>query len=168
MTPGKHGYVPEYACNAEYNYNPSFPAAVIVATGFGFLLVAHIWQAIHYKKFKLCWPLLVGVSWEFASFLTRTLGSLNQQSGTLATISQILVLVAPIWVNAFVYMVMGRLVYMFVDSKKIWGVKSVSLTKYFVWLDVASFLMQGESPQNIAPTAGQEQTGLTPPQLAAD
>jgi len=105
VTPGKNGYVPEYACNSNYNYDPSFAAAIIYAIAFGFTTTAHFYQAFLYKKFKLCWVLLMGCIWEFASFSIRAAGTRNQQSVPLAFVSQILVLLAPMWVNAFVYMV---------------------------------------------------------------
>lgn len=45
-------------------------------------------------------------------------------------------------VNAFVYMVLGRMIYFFLPEKIIFGVKAASVAKYFVWLDVVSFTVQ--------------------------
>ena len=138
----KNGYVPEYACGANYSYYPSFAAAVVFAVFFGITTFANIGQAIHYKKIKLCWPLLMGALWEFASFSIRSAGAKHQENTALATVSQILVLLAPMWINAFLYMVLGRMIYYFVPEQKVLGVKAVKIAKIFVWLDVASFIVQ--------------------------
>ncbi|KUJ12277.1 uncharacterized protein LY89DRAFT_688026 [Mollisia scopiformis] len=142
VTPDKNGYVPEWACNSNYNYYPSFAAAIIFTVIFGLTTMLHFYQAFAYKKFRLCWVLLMGAIWELASFAIRSVGTRNQQNTALATISQILVLLAPMWINAFVYMVMGRMIYFFVPEKKVFGIKGIKIAKIFVWLDVLSFLTQ--------------------------
>lgn len=155
VTPDKNGYVPEWACNANYNYYPSFTAAIIFAVIFGITTFFHLYQAFAYKKFRLCWVLLVGAIWEFASFGIRAAGTKNQQSTPLAFVSQILVLLAPMWINAFVYMVMGRMIYFFVPEKKVFGIKGIKIAKIFVWLDVLSFLTQLCGGAMISPGSSQ-------------
>jgi hypothetical protein len=46
------------------------------------------------------------------------------------------------WINAFDYMLLGRMVYFFVPEQKIWRFKGIKIAKIFVWLDVLSFLTQ--------------------------
>jgi hypothetical protein len=84
----------------------------------------------------------MGAAWEFASFSIRVAGTKNQQSVALAFTSQILVLLAPMWVNAFDYMVMGRMIYFFIPEQKIWSIKGIKIAKIFVWLDILSFVTQ--------------------------
>src|ERR1700737_3217431 len=96
-TPDSNGYVPESACNSNYNYYPSFAAAVIFTVLFGLTLGAHIFQAIVYKKLRLCWVVIMCAAWEFVSFALRAAGTKDQQSIPLAFASQILVLLAPLW-----------------------------------------------------------------------
>jgi hypothetical protein len=74
--------------------------------------------------------------------LGLALGTKNQQNISFATVSQILVLLAPMWINAFDYMLLGRMVYFFVPEKKIWKIKGIKIAKIFVWLDILSFLTQ--------------------------
>lgn len=136
VVPDKNGYVPEYACGANYSYYPSFGAAVFFAVAFGITTILHTFQAYRYRKFRLCWVLIMGSAWEFISFCLRAAGAKNQQSQPLASVSQILFLLAPMWVNAFDYMVVGRMIYFFVPEQKIWGIKGVKIAKIFVWLDV--------------------------------
>jgi len=86
--------------------------------------------------------MIMGVVWELASFVLRALGAHHQDKLVYAFASTILFLLAPLWINAFVYMTAGRLIWTFHPLKKVWRLKAVSLAKYFVWLDVFSFLVQ--------------------------
>jgi len=142
VTPDANGYVPEWACNANYNYDPSFPTAIFFTILFGLTLGAHIYQAILYKKIRLCWVIIMCAAWEFISFALRSAGAKNQQSVPLAFASQILVLLAPLWLNAFDYMVLGRMIHYFLPEKKIWGIRARRLAVWFVCADILSFLTQ--------------------------
>ncbi|KAK0120003.1 hypothetical protein ONS95_011421 [Cadophora gregata] len=142
VKPDKNGYVPEWACDSNYMYYPSFTAAIVFSVAFGVCLLVHIFQAFHYSKKKLCWVLIMGVAWEFASFSIRAAGTRHQQITALAFASQILVLLAPMWINAFVYMVLGRMIYFFTPEQQVFHIKGIKIAKIFVWLDVLSFLTQ--------------------------
>lgn len=48
--PGKYGHVPPDACNSYYNFYPSFEGNLAFAVLFGISTVAHLIQAIVYKK----------------------------------------------------------------------------------------------------------------------
>jgi hypothetical protein len=76
------------------------------------------------------------MQWETAAFCLRSVGTRNQQSSVYPYVSTVLVLLAPMWVNAFDYMVMGRMIYFFVPDQKIWGVRGIKIAKIFVWLDI--------------------------------
>jgi len=45
---------------------------------FGVVMIAHIVQAVLYKK-KYCWVMIMMVVWETLSFILRALGAHNQQ-----------------------------------------------------------------------------------------
>lgn len=150
VTPGKNGYVPEWACNSNYSYDPSFAGALVFAIIFGITTFVHIFQAVSYRKIRLCWVVIMGAAWEFTSFSLRVAGSRNQQSTGLAVSSQILLLLAPMWVNAFDYMVLGRMIYFFVPEQQVWGIKGIKLTKIFVWLDILSFLTQAAGKPSVS------------------
>ncbi|PVH87627.1 hypothetical protein DL98DRAFT_509848 [Cadophora sp. DSE1049] len=153
VTPDKNGYVPEWACDSNYSYYPSFAAAIVFSVAFGICLFIHIFQAFHYSKKKLCWVLIMGIAWEFASFSLRSAGTRHQQSVPLAFSSQILVLLAPMWVNAFVYMVLGRMIYFFTPAQQVFRIKGIKIAKIFVWLDILSFLTQVGGGVMIQPSA---------------
>lgn len=157
--PGKNGHVPIDACNSYYNYDPQFAPAVAVAVIFGMLTAIHIVQASWYKKVSLphqvfyvfsdfayqrfCWVIIMGGLWETAAMVFRALGALDQQQIAYATVHAILFLLAPLWVNAFVYMTFARLVHYFMPEKRIGFVKASSLATYFVLVDIVAFIVQG-------------------------
>jgi len=76
--PGKYGHVPPDACNANYNYDPNYAAAVAMSTLFGVVLLGHLIQAVLYKK-RYTWVLLMMLLWETISFILRAIGAHNQQ-----------------------------------------------------------------------------------------
>ncbi|KAI4644178.1 uncharacterized protein J4E79_011126 [Alternaria viburni] len=80
--------------------------------------------------------------WETGAYAFRALGSKNQQSSGVATVAQILVLVAPIWVNAFAYMVFARIVHFYSPTRKVWFFSPSILALIFVTLDIVSFVIQ--------------------------
>lgn len=152
MTPGKNGYVPEYACNANYNYNPSFAAALVFSILFFITTALHVFQAFKYHK-KFCWVIIMGALWELISFVLRSIGSRFQQAQQYAYLSQIFQLLAPLWVNAFCYMVLGRMVYFFIPEKAVGGIKAIRMAKIFVLLDILSFITQLVGGVMISPGA---------------
>ncbi|EXJ85588.1 hypothetical protein A1O1_05953 [Capronia coronata CBS 617.96] len=141
IKPDKNGYVPPGTCGSLYEYYPSFGAAIVFSVLFGILFIAHLAQAIAHKK-SFCWVVVMASFWEFASYGFRTAGTRNQQSTTLATLSQILVLLAPIWVNAFAYMVFARIVHFFAPTRKVWKISPSIMAFVFVTLDITSFIIQ--------------------------
>ncbi|KAF1977640.1 hypothetical protein BU23DRAFT_587593 [Bimuria novae-zelandiae CBS 107.79] len=153
--PGHYGYVPPDACNAQWAYSPSFEAAITFATLFGILTIAHLVLAILFRK-AFCWVIIMGVSWEVTSFVLRALGAHDQQSQVYAFASTILFLLAPLWVNAYVYMTAGRLIWTYHPDKKVWGFKAISLGKYFVWLDIFSFIVQAAGGTMLSPGGSAE------------
>ncbi|KAH8730727.1 RTA1 like protein-domain-containing protein [Phaeosphaeriaceae sp. PMI808] len=140
--PDHHGYVPVDACNAQWPYSPSFAAAIAFAVLFGLLTLAHLVLAITFRK-GFCWVIIMASAWETTAFVVRAIGSHDQQNQAMAIASQLFFLLAPLWVNAFAYMTAGRLIWTFHPDKKIWGFKAISLGKWFVWLDIFSFIVQG-------------------------
>lgn len=95
--------------------------------------------------------MIMGVGWELAAFVVRALAADRQDSEAFAIVSNILFLLAPLWINAYVYMTAGRLIWTYHPDKKIWFFKAISIGKYFVWLDVLSFLVQGTGGVMLSP-----------------
>ncbi|KAM4065470.1 RTA1 like protein [Hirsutella rhossiliensis] len=141
IAPGKDGYLPPGSCGALWNYFPSFAAAVAFAVLFGVLLVAHLGQALQYST-GFAWVIIMASLWECGSYAFRAAGSKDQQSNAMATMAQLLVLLSPLWVNAFAYMVFARVVNFFSPTKKVWVLSPSILAIVFVSLDIVSFVIQ--------------------------
>ncbi|KAJ7186543.1 RTA1 domain-containing protein [Mycena filopes] len=129
--------------NDNYNflYCPSFPAAVLFTALFALTTVGHLIQAFLYRK-RFCWVLVMGGAWETAGLALRILAVLNTTSATFGTPSQLLILLSPLWINAFLYVLMARLVYFLVPEKHVIGISARRLSLCFVLLDITAFLAQ--------------------------
>ncbi|KAI8679366.1 hypothetical protein NCS57_00214600 [Fusarium keratoplasticum] len=141
ITPDENGYVPPGTCGAIWHYYPSFAAALTFAFLFGGLMVLHIWQAAKYKK-RWCWVIIMASIWEMMAFIFRALSTKDQQSKGIYLVFQIFILLAPIWVNAYAYMTLGRMVYYFLPWRSILGMPAATLAAIFVGLDIVSFIVQ--------------------------
>ncbi|KAF8180780.1 RTA1 like protein-domain-containing protein [Mycena galopus ATCC 62051] len=129
--------------NEDYNflYCPSFPAAVLFSALFGLTTLGHIVQAFYYRK-KFCWVIIMGGLWETAGLVLRVFSVLHTTSEGYSTPSQLIIILAPLWINAFLYVLMARFVNFFIPEKRIGGVGARRLSLLFVLLDITSFLVQ--------------------------
>ncbi|PWY66716.1 RTA1 domain protein [Aspergillus heteromorphus CBS 117.55] len=127
--------------NAQYDYCASGPAAILFSVLFGITMIAHLTQAIIYRK-RFCWVIVMGTAWECLGLIMRTYSTINQVESNTASAGQLLVLLAPLWVNAYGYMIFGRMVYYYLPDRKIAGFRAEKLAKVFIWLDVTSFIVQ--------------------------
>jgi hypothetical protein len=59
-------------------------------------------------------------------------------------------------VNAFAYMLLGRMIHFYLPEKKLCGIKAPSMARYFVCLDILSFIVQGIGGSMISPGADQQ------------
>jgi hypothetical protein len=84
----------------------------------------------------------MGGIWEFGGYLTRIFAVQDQRSGSTYTIQQLLILLAPLWINAYIYMLLGRMVHFFLRDNKVFGLKAQLITKMFVLFDIIAFLIQ--------------------------
>ncbi|CAG7935435.1 unnamed protein product [Penicillium nalgiovense] len=141
IAPDKYGWVPPSECDALYLYYPSFGAAIAAAVIFGILTMVHFVQATMYKA-GFAWVVLMGVSWETVAYAVRAYSTRNQQDDTVVTVAQMFILLAPLWVNAFDYMVLARMTHFFVPERRIGMFKPSLLAKVFVLLDIGSFVVQ--------------------------
>lgn len=98
-------------------------------------MIVHTIQAVLYRK-GFCWVIIMGAAWECIGFIMRTYSTINQLESNTASAGQLLILLAPLWINAGVYMIFGRTVWYYLPEKKIGGIKAISLGRLFVWLDI--------------------------------
>jgi hypothetical protein len=159
IAPDKNGYVPPSECNALYLYYPSFKAAIAATVIFDLILVAHFVQATIYKA-GFVWVVLMGTAWETVGYGTRALSTRKQQDNTIATVTQMFILLAPLWVNAFDYIVLARMINFFVPERRIGIFKPSLLAKIFVFLDFGSFIIQMIGGFMATGTSEQQMNGI--------
>ncbi|UKZ77026.1 hypothetical protein TrVFT333_004742 [Trichoderma virens FT-333] len=148
--PGKYGEVPIIACNSNYNAIPAFIPAVVVTILFGVFTLIHLAEAIIFKK-GYAWVLIMAGSWETIAFIFHSIGAHDQQNVTFATVWLILFLLAPLWINAFVYMTFARMVHVYIPDRKVWIVKASQISKLFVLADILSFIVQAAGGVLVSP-----------------
>ncbi|KAJ7266036.1 hypothetical protein C8J57DRAFT_1510984 [Mycena rebaudengoi] len=89
-----------------------------------------------------------------ADVLASRMGSLKTLRHSAGSSSWlILVLMAPLWVNAFDYMVLARMIHFFLPSHSILGISGSLFGITFVMLDVVSFVVQLIGGTLAGPTA---------------
>ena len=95
IKPDSNGYVPPGSCGAMWNYYPSFGAAVFFSLLFGAVTLAHVYQAVKFRK-RWCWVIIVACLWETMAFVFRTISTRHQQASGVLLVFQVFVLTAPL------------------------------------------------------------------------
>ncbi|KAA8651149.1 hypothetical protein EYZ11_009425 [Aspergillus tanneri] len=157
--PGKNGYLPPEACDVILYYVPSFAAAGLFCVLFGVSMIWHGVQGFMYKKVEsmrtltlmdsadsmqtYTWVIVMGALWELLAFVFRALLTHQQNREAWASVHTILFLLAPLWINAFLYMTLGRLIHFFIPSQRLGGIAAKRYGQLFVCLDIVAFIVQG-------------------------
>ncbi|KAH7383135.1 RTA1 like protein-domain-containing protein [Cadophora sp. MPI-SDFR-AT-0126] len=149
-----------------WTYCPSLPLSTVFLTLYFFTTTLHIYQARKYRK-KFCWVLIMGAIWETAAFAIRCVSIERPTVEGVYDPQFLLILLAPLWINAFVYMVLGRMVYYFLGNGsaggggRMYGIRAERMAMVFVGLDLASFAIQfGGGILTISKNFNTLQTGL--------
>jgi hypothetical protein len=121
--------------NAQWNFCPNIGAAYLFCILFGLTTIAHIAQAIRYKK-AYCWVIIASAGAQTLCYIFRVLSIIYSANQSYYDAWFVLILVSPLFTNAFVYMTMGRMVWNFVDSAKIYNVSASRFGAVFVILDI--------------------------------
>jgi hypothetical protein len=98
----------------------------------------------------------MGSIWETISFTARSISTKYQQSAGLELVSSLFVLLAPLWINAFSYMVLARMIHFFLPSHSLF-IPASALSLVFVSLDFVSFVIQIIGGSCAGPTSPQDQ-----------
>ncbi|KAK5065259.1 hypothetical protein LTR84_001097 [Exophiala bonariae] len=140
------------APDALWVYCPSFEAAILFSVLFGLTTIAHITQAIIYRK-RFAFVLIMGAIWECGGYVFRTLAVTQQKNSAFQIVQQLLILLAPLWINAYIYMLLGRMIHFFLVDDRVFGLRARRITKCFVWFDVIAFLIQASGGLMVTPEA---------------
>ncbi|PYH40346.1 RTA1 domain-containing protein [Aspergillus saccharolyticus JOP 1030-1] len=124
-----------------WNLCPSIGAAYLFTVLFALTTLAHTAQAILYRKFY-CWVIVMSGLIQTLTYIFRVLSIINPDSYTDYAAWFVLILVAPLWTNAFVYMVMGRMVWNFTNDARVLCVRPWHIGWFFVVLDIIAFIIQ--------------------------
>ncbi|KIW08658.1 uncharacterized protein PV09_00612 [Verruconis gallopava] len=127
--------------NRVWPFCPSVVPSALFAVLFGILTVAHFVQAIVHRK-MYCWVIVVASLWQTATYALREYSVYNQKNVGVYSLWFVMILVGPLWINAFVYMVVARLVWCFMPNKRLGGVRAWRFGTIFVLLDILAFLVQ--------------------------
>jgi hypothetical protein len=138
---------------------PNLDAAYLYTVFFGLTTLAHIVQMFLHRKW-FSWVIVASGVLQTGAYVLRTFSvryvtnsnfyvsghQVQWLNVRLLTFLQtdwfVLLMVAPVWTNAFAYQVMGRMVYNFTEKGSVFGVKSWHFGLIFVLLDVFAFIIQ--------------------------
>lgn len=123
------------------HFCPNLPAAYLYTVFFGLTSLAHIVQMFVHRK-PYSWVISASGLLQTAAYVLRVLSIQNVENSNYYSYWFILMMVAPIWTNAYAYMVMGRMVYNFTPTASVFKVKAWRFGLIFVLLDVLAFFMQ--------------------------
>jgi hypothetical protein len=118
-----------------WSFCPNIRAATVFTILFSLTTLTHLIQAIIYRK-PYCWVIVASGVAQTLAYILRILSILNPASFGYYAGWFVLILIAPLFTNAFVYMVMGRMIWNYVPEKKIYRVTAWRFGMYFVVLDI--------------------------------
>ncbi|KAI8292697.1 hypothetical protein K4K60_000051 [Colletotrichum sp. SAR11_57] len=142
IAPDSNGHVPYGACHGFWPYVPSFEGNLALAILFGLSALVHLVQAVMYKQ-RYCWVIIMAGVWETSAFVLRTLGAKNGRVLPFYIISSLTFMLAPLWINAYAYMVGARIVHFSLPDRRVFRIKASYMTKLFVGADLVCFGVQG-------------------------
>ncbi|WEW56309.1 hypothetical protein PRK78_001752 [Emydomyces testavorans] len=135
-----------------YFYNPSLPASVLFTILYVFPAAFLFYTTIigprtgKYGHAGYFVPLCIGAAMEVAGYATRCASVKQTDSIPLYATSASLVVVAPVFICASLYMLMGRLICAGIpevkSQQRVFGIAPRWLPRIFVTSDIISFLTQ--------------------------
>ncbi|KAJ5803405.1 uncharacterized protein N7503_005855 [Penicillium pulvis] len=142
-----------------YYYTPSAAAAAIFIVLFGLSTLLHFYQLVRTRTWFMI-PFLIGGILETIGYVGRLLSSRESPNFTEGpyVIQSALILIAPAFFAASIYMTLGRIIFM-TDAEKCSVIKLKWLTKIFVAGDVLSFLMQASGAGLMVANSSSPSTG---------
>ncbi|EPS30730.1 hypothetical protein POX_b02267 [Penicillium oxalicum] len=142
-----------------YYYKPSLAAAVIFTVLFGLSSILHFYQLIRTRTWFMI-PFFIGALLETIGYIGRLLASFQAPDYTKGPyiMQSALILIAPAFLAASIYMTLGRIIQM-LDAEKLSLIRVRWLTKIFVGGDVLSFLMQASGAGILVSSSNGPSTG---------
>ncbi|KAF5858342.1 hypothetical protein ETB97_004578, partial [Aspergillus alliaceus] len=123
-----------------YPYNPSKPAGYAFVAIFGIITVIHIILMFPYKAAYFI-PLILGGICEAFGYYGRAWSHNRTTAIDSWSLQQMLILCAPTFIAATIYMVLGRIIRSF-DAEHLSPMRTKKITVIFVLNDVICFFTQ--------------------------
>ncbi|GAM90419.1 hypothetical protein ANO11243_084620 [Dothideomycetidae sp. 11243] len=142
-----------------WNFCPNLGASIFYAALFALTTCLHIFQAFYYRK-GYSWVIIMANVWQTGAYVSRSISIETPDNIGLYSTWFVLLLCAPLWTNAYVYMVLGRMVWNFKKGARLHRVKAWHLGKIFVCVDFIALLIQ-IGGATIAVTSGNQSTDTT-------
>ncbi|KAK4082059.1 hypothetical protein Purlil1_11282 [Purpureocillium lilacinum] len=101
----------------------------------------HVIQALYHRTWY-CWVIIVSGLLQTITYLCRDLSIKYPANETYYVLWFVLILIASVWTNAFVYMVFGRLVWRFKYDRSVLGMRAWHYGLVFVIFDIFAFIVQ--------------------------
>lgn len=127
--------------NTMWSFCPSLAASIVFLILFFTTTIVHLVQMIYHRK-PYCWVITMSGLWQTLTYIFRTTSIQDPSSFGMYAAWFVLILVAPLWTNAFVYMVFGRLVWNYTDSGQLCCLNASHYGVVFVALDMIAFIIQ--------------------------
>ncbi|PON24190.1 hypothetical protein TGAM01_v206878, partial [Trichoderma gamsii] len=143
--------------HTDWSLCPSMPAAILFTVLFALTTCEHFLQALFYKK-AYCWVIVVSGLAQTVNYIFRIISINNPNSLGPYAAWFVLILIAPLFTNAFIYMVMGRMIWNYIPDAKIYRITAWRFSTYFVIFDIIALIIQvaGASSSGASRTANQE------------
>ncbi|RAH72927.1 RTA1 domain-containing protein [Aspergillus aculeatinus CBS 121060] len=142
-----------------YYYAPSSAAAGIFVVLFGLSTLLHFYQLVRTRSWFMI-PFFIGGILETIGYVGRLLSALQSPDFTTGPyiIQSALILIAPAFLAASIYMTLGRIIRM-VHAEQYAVIRLGWMTKIFVTGDVLSFLMQASGAGLMVSNSNDPSTG---------
>ncbi|EHK48506.1 hypothetical protein TRIATDRAFT_290167 [Trichoderma atroviride IMI 206040] len=127
--------------NTLWSFCPSIAPSILFIVLFALTLITHIGQAVYYRK-PYSWIIIMSALWQTLTYIFRTISIQNPASYGNYAAWFVLILVAPLWTNAYAYTLFGRMVWAYTATHKLWRIKAWQFGFIFILLDIVAFVVQ--------------------------
>jgi hypothetical protein len=127
--------------NTEWSFCPSIAPSILFIVLFALTFFIHIGQAVYYRK-PYSWIIIMAALWQMLTYIFRTLSIQNPASYGDYAAWFVLILVAPLWTNAYVYTLFGRMVWNYTSTHQLGRIQAWQFGVVFVILDIVAFIVQ--------------------------
>ncbi|KAF2676450.1 hypothetical protein K458DRAFT_181821 [Lentithecium fluviatile CBS 122367] len=126
-----------------WSFCPNTSANYLFAVLFGSTMFIHIAQAIHYER-RNCWVIILSASCQLGAYMIRGLSMQLPTNQSLFLAWNAHLMTAPLWTNAFVYLLVGHLASKsaFLAYLPVYRVRSWHISTCFILLDIVAFAIQ--------------------------